>query len=118
MTHLHNGYMSLVWDQGSKSDKLLMLKINPKKLPDHNPFCFVNSLLKGRKMMSVFTSLGAVEKIGKYGLTFRWRRARLIFVVTLHIKPISDGSPKKQKFVLRCWLKVPKYAGIVRARST
>ncbi len=97
MTHLDNGYMSLVWEQESNSDKVLMLKIDPKKLPDHNPFCCLNSLLKGRKMLSVFTSLGAVEKIGKYGLTFRWRRARLIFVVTLDIKPISDGSRKKTK---------------------
>ncbi len=49
--------MSLVWKQESKSDKLFMLKIEP----DHNPLCFVNSLLKGRNILSVFTTLGAVE---------------------------------------------------------
>ncbi len=69
-------------------------------------------------MLSESTSLGAVEKIGKYGLTFRWRETRLIFVVTLDIKPISDGSRKKHKIVLRCRLKVPIYAGIERARCT
>ncbi len=44
-----------------KSDKLQILKIDPKKLPDHIPFSSVNSLLKGRNMLSVSSSLGDME---------------------------------------------------------
>ncbi len=60
------------------------------------------------------TSLDIVE--GKNKLTFRWRETRLVPGVTSDIKPLSDRPRKKHKVVLRCWLKIPEYGRIIRAR--